>query len=75
MAQKVKWINCPKCGHPKSFKFKVGQIWMNDRNYKVQILDFGFEDVWLLYLDNGNKVSWKQSKFLEQYVLMENKNG
>jgi len=72
--KKVKWLNCPKCGHPKSFKLEIGQIWMNDRDYKVKILDFGFEDVWLLYLDNGNKVAWKQDKFFEQYILCQKSN-
>ena len=69
--KKVKWQNCPKCGHPKAFKFEVGQVWINDREYKVKVLDFGFEDIWLLYLDNGNKVSWKQDKFLGQYILVD----
>ena len=71
--KKVKWLNCPKCGHPKSFKLEIGQTWMNDRDYKVKILDFGFEDVWLLYLDNQNKVAWTLEKFLEQYILTDEK--
>jgi len=70
MTKKVTWVNCPKCGYAKAFKLRVGQIWQNDRDYKVKILDVGFEDVWLLYLANGNKVGWKQQKFLEQYFLV-----
>lgn len=67
----VKWVNCPKCGHQKYTKFVRGDIWMNDRDYKVKILDFGFDDVWVLYLENGNKTAWEHDKFINQYFLLK----
>lgn len=69
--KKVNHRNCPCCGHSKAFKIKIGQTWINDRDYKVQILDFGFDDVWLLYIENGNKCAWNQDKFLQQYTILE----
>ena len=71
--KRVKWLSCPKCGHRKSCRLEIGQIWINDRDFEVRILDFGFEDVWVLYLDTryGNKVAWKHQDFMEQYVLKQ----
>ena len=51
---------------------KIGQLWINDQDYVVKVLDFGLNDVWLAY-PNGNHVAWKLSKFFEEYTLWEDK--
>jgi len=55
--------------------FKIGQIWINERDFKVKILDFGIDDLWLLYLANNNKVAWKKDRFLELYSLLRDVKG
>ena len=57
---------CPVC--KKELTFVVDDIWVNNRDYKVKILDFGGESVWVLYLENQNKVAWKIKDFLENYA-------
>lgn len=57
---------CPFC--KKELNFFKNDIWVNDRNYKVKILDFGSESIWVLYLENQNKVAWKIKDFLETYT-------
>ena len=47
--------------------FLVGSIWINDKNYRVKILDYGDNDVWLLYIANNNKTAWDIKKFLKEY--------
>ena len=59
-------ILCPLC--KKELNFFQGEIWVNDQEYKVKILDYGSEDIWLYYIENGNKVAWNIKKFLEQYI-------
>lgn len=56
---------CPVC--KKELAFTIGDVWVNDRDYKVKILDFGSEFLWVLYLENQNKVAWKIKDFLEMY--------
>lgn len=56
---------CPVC--KKELTFVIEDIWINDRDYRVKILDYGSESVWVLYLENQNKVAWKIKDFLEQY--------
>lgn len=56
---------CPAC--KKELTFVIGDIWVNDRDYKIKILDFGSESLWVLYLENQNKVAWKIKDFLEMY--------
>ena len=54
--------------------FKIGQIWINSCGYKVEILDFGFREVWLYYRENNNKTSWDFEKFLAEYHLEQSTN-
>jgi hypothetical protein len=42
-------------------------VWINNQGYRVEILDYGREDIWLLYIENQNKVAWKIKDFLEMY--------
>ena len=67
----TKWVNCPKCGHAKYTKFVRGDIWINENGYKVKILDFGFDLVWLFYFDNNNRTSWTHQEFVNQYCFYE----
>ena len=60
-------MKCPKCN--QEYKFKRNDIWINSNGYKVKILDFGSDEVWLLYLENNNKTSWKFEKFFSEYKL------
>lgn len=60
-------MNCPKC--KQEVKIVTGQFWKNDRDYKVLILDQGEQDVWVLYIENSNRVPWNKQKFLEEYCL------
>lgn len=50
-------INCPVC--KRELIIFAGDVWINDRGYRVQILDYGTEDIWVLYLENQNKVAWE----------------
>ncbi len=58
-------MNCPLC--KRDLIIFKNDVWINDKGYKVEILDYGSEDVWVLYLENQNKVSWKIKDFLEMY--------
>ena len=49
---------------------KIGQLWINDQDYIVKILDFGIGQVWLLY-PNGNKTAWSLGEFFEYYTIWE----
>ena len=63
---------CPCCGTVNPIV--IGQTWINSSGYKVKILDIGDNDIWVLYLENENRVPWDKRKFREQYVLLENPN-
>lgn len=57
---------CPLA--PKEYQYiKKGSIWINDRDYEVEVLDLGGSELWLLYLENKQRCSWEYEKFLEQY--------
>ena len=58
-------MNCPICLR-ELIIFK-GDIWINNNGYRVEIIDYGTEDIWLLYLENKNKVAWKIKNFLTEY--------
>lgn len=47
--------------------FLIGSIWVNSNDYKVKILDYGLNEVWVLYLENQNKTGWDIGKFLQEY--------
>ena len=52
---------------------KIGEKWINDHDYVVEILDLGLGEVWLLY-PNGNKVSWKLGPFMNDYTIWETRS-
>ena len=56
--------------YPSQF-VKIGQIWINQIGYKVEVLDFGSREVWLYYAENKNKTAWDIEKFLSEYKLYE----
>jgi len=56
------------CNLIRYWKSKIyGSIWENSQGYKVKILDYGENYVWVCYVDNKNKVSWEMDKFLKEY--------
>ena len=59
-------VLCPCC--KKEIDFFKDEIWINSNGYKVKILDYGTEDIWLLYIENQNKVAWSIKRFLEEYI-------
>ena len=59
---------CPKCKQEWNGLTR-NSFWLNSGGYRVQVLDFGSSDVWVLYLDNSNRVAWRIKDFLEQYNL------
>lgn len=44
----------------------VGEIWINDKGYKLKVLDIGVQSLWLEW-ENGNKDGWDLTKFIEYY--------
>ena len=60
---------CQTCGNYTTYELNVGDIWINSNKFKVQILDFGLNDVWVLYLSNKNRCGWAQKDFINQYKL------
>jgi hypothetical protein len=56
---------CPVC--KKELVIFKNDVWINNQGYRVEILDYGREDIWLLYIENQNKVAWKIKDFLEMY--------
>lgn len=55
------------CKYCNKKAIKVGEVWENDYGYRVKILDMGSDEVWLLYLDNNNRVGWQIKNFLDVY--------
>ncbi|RTL04630.1 hypothetical protein EKK58_09985 [Candidatus Dependentiae bacterium] len=49
----------------------IGSIWINEFSFKVKILDFSSDEVWLYYLSNDNKCSWDIDKFIKEYRPLE----
>jgi len=59
-------VKCDHCGREVSFK--KGDVWINDNGFKVKILDWGFNSVWVYYITNKNKCSWGFEEFLRNYT-------
>jgi len=51
----------------KEENFVVGDFWVNIVGFRVKILDWGSEYVWVLYTENQDKVAWTIKEFLDHY--------
>ena len=52
-------------------KFIIGDIWINNKNCKVKILEVDDIDVWVLCLTNGRQMFINKEDLAEYYILHE----